>query len=84
MAGTGSSARKLTMDDIRAAAERLSNWGQWGADDEIGTLNYTRPEDIVAAARLVQKGKVEISGDGPVQSCPSDDAHRHGRLFRRA
>ena len=58
MSGTGSSPRKLTMDDIRAAAERLKNWGRWGADDEIGTLNHTRPEDIVAAARLVQKGKV--------------------------
>ena len=58
MAETGASARKLTMDDIRAAAERLKNWGRWGADDEVGTLNYTRPEDIVAATRLVQKGKV--------------------------
>ena len=58
MAGTDSAQRKLTMADIRAAAERLKNWGRWGAEDEIGTLNLTRPEDIVAAARLVQKGKV--------------------------
>ena len=58
MAGTGASPRKLTMDDIRAAAERLKNWGRWGAEDEIGTLNFTRPEDVVAAARLVQKGKI--------------------------
>ncbi len=50
--------RKLKMADIHAAAERLKNWGRFGAEDEIGTLNYTRPEDIVAAARLVQKGKV--------------------------
>jgi kynurenine formamidase len=52
------STKKLTMADIRAAAERLKNWGRFGADDQIGTLNYTRPEDIVAAARLVEKGKV--------------------------
>jgi hypothetical protein len=58
MSGTGASARKLTMADIHAAAERLKNWGRWGADDEVGTLNYTRPVDIVAATRLVQKGKV--------------------------
>ena len=58
MAGTENTARKLTMNDIRAAAERLKNWGRWGADDEIGTLNHTRAEDVVAAARLVQKGKV--------------------------
>src|ERR1700747_1333203 len=58
MAGAGQSVRKLTMEDIRAAAERLKNWGKWGSDDEIGTLNYTSPEDIVAAAQLVKKGKV--------------------------
>jgi kynurenine formamidase len=50
--------RKLTMADIRAAADRLKNWGRWGADDEIGTLNFTRPQDVVAAAQLVRKGKV--------------------------
>jgi kynurenine formamidase len=50
--------RKLTRQDLRAAAEKYKNWGKWGPADEIGTLNYTRPEDIVAAARLVRKGKV--------------------------
>ena len=62
MAGTEAATRKLTMQDIRDAAERLKNWGRWGADDEIGTLNFTRPADIVAAARLVQKGKVMSLG----------------------
>jgi kynurenine formamidase len=50
--------RKLTRQDLREAAEKYKNWGRWGPHDEIGTLNYTRPEDIVAAARLVRKGKV--------------------------
>jgi kynurenine formamidase len=58
MSENAGARRKLTMADIRAAAERLKNWGRWGEADEIGTLNLTRPEDIVAAARLVQKGKV--------------------------
>jgi len=58
MAGTEGATRKLTINDIRAAAERLKNWGRWGADDELGTLNFTQASDIVAAARLVQKGKV--------------------------
>src|SRR5438874_4846851 len=51
-------ARKLTRQDLRDAAEKYKNWGKWGPNDEIGTLNHTRPEDIVAAARLVKKGKV--------------------------
>src|ERR1043166_5450128 len=51
-------SRKLTRQDLREAAEKYKNWGKWGADDEIGTLNYTTPEDIIAACRLVRKGKV--------------------------
>ena len=51
-------ARKLTRQDLRDAAEKYKNWGKWGPADEIGTLNFTTPEDIVAAARLVRKGKV--------------------------
>jgi kynurenine formamidase len=58
VAGNNNAKRKLTMADIHAAAERLKNWGRWGAADEIGTLNFVRPDDIVAAARLVMKGKV--------------------------
>src|SRR4029079_8394194 len=50
--------RKLNRYDLRAAAEKYKNWGKWGPEDEIGTLNFTHPEDIVAAARLVRKGKV--------------------------
>ena len=44
--------RKFTRQDLRDAAEKYKNWGKWGPDDEVGTLNYTSPEDIVAAARM--------------------------------
>ncbi|GAA1827148.1 cyclase family protein [Pseudonocardia ailaonensis] len=37
---------------------RFSNWGRWGADDEIGTLNFVGPEQVRAAAALVRKGEV--------------------------
>ena len=51
-------ARKITRQDMRDSAEKYKNWGKWGPNDEIGTLNYTSAEDIVAATRLVKKGKV--------------------------
>ena len=35
-----------------------SNWGKWGPDDEVGSLNYLGPEQVLAAARLIQSGKV--------------------------
>ena len=51
-------ARKLTRKDVHAAAKKYRNWGRWGKDDNIGTLNFTTADHIVAAAKLVKKGKV--------------------------
>jgi len=34
----------------------LSNWGRWGADDELGTLNLITPAKRVEAAGLVTAG----------------------------
>ncbi|MGY9013908.1 MAG: cyclase family protein [Rhodospirillales bacterium] len=52
------SQRKLNRQDLTDAAKKYKNWGKWGPDDEIGTLNFTSPEDIIAAAQLIKKGKV--------------------------
>ena len=49
---------KLNMNILRETAKRCKNWGKWGPDDEAGTLNYVRPEDVIAAAGLIRKGKV--------------------------
>ena len=49
---------KLNMDILRETAEKCKNWGRWGPDDEIGTLNFISPENIVEAAQLIRKGKV--------------------------
>jgi kynurenine formamidase len=50
--------RKLSRKDVHRAAQHCKNWGRWGKNDELGTLNFTTAEDIVAAAQLVRKGKV--------------------------
>ena len=50
--------KKITRADIREAAEKYKNWGKWGPDDEIGTLNNVTAEDIISAVQLVKKGKV--------------------------
>ena len=51
-------SKKITRQDLHDAAEKYKNWGKWGPNDEIGTLNYTTAADIIAAAQLVRKGKV--------------------------
>lgn len=39
-------------------AERVRNWGRWGADDQIGALNFITPDVVRDAARLVTQGRV--------------------------
>jgi kynurenine formamidase len=36
---------------------RVSNWGRWGPDDELGTLNYITATHRRAAAALVRSGR---------------------------
>lgn len=48
----------LTLGEFRSAAEAVSNWGRWGPDDEIGTLNLIGAEQVAASAALVQRGRV--------------------------
>ena len=57
--------------EIEAASKALSNWGRWGEDDQIGTLNFVTPEDLVNAGKLIKKGKVFAMGlslKEPIQS----------------
>lgn len=39
-------------------AEKYRNWGKWGPDDELGSMNYVTPDKVAAASQLVRKGKV--------------------------
>jgi kynurenine formamidase len=56
--------------DLRAMAQRCSNWGRWGPDDEIGTLNFITPAALVRAGSLMRSGKafslaLEFNQNGP-------------------
>jgi kynurenine formamidase len=59
-----------TMADFRSAAKRVSNWGRWGDEDQLGTLNFITAEKVAAASQLARKGKVfplgvEFGSGGP-------------------
>ena len=38
-------------------AKRVNNWGRWGGDDEIGTLNLITDDVVRAAAQTVRSGR---------------------------
>ena len=38
-------------------AARINNWGRWGEDDQIGTLNFLTDEVVKEAAQCIRTGK---------------------------
>jgi kynurenine formamidase len=57
--------------EIAELGDRVRNWGRWGPDDEIGTLNFITPSKRAAAARLVRKGvtfslQIPMNNKGPM------------------
>lgn len=60
-------------DAFHEIAERVNNWGRWGPDDEIGTLNLITDEVVRGAAACVRTGRrvplaLPLRQDG-VQCC---------------
>ncbi|MBI4328851.1 MAG: cyclase family protein [Chloroflexi bacterium] len=50
-------ARKLpTEQEVIGYLKTQSNWGRWGKDDQIGTMNLLTPEKTARAAQLVREG----------------------------
>src|SRR5260221_2087365 len=45
-------------ENFDVLAEKLRNWGRWGAEDQRGTLNHIGPAGLKAAAETVQSGKL--------------------------
>ena len=54
-----------TEAQVKDYLRSLSNWGRWGAEDELGTVNLITPAKRVAAARLVIDG-VSVSCARPI------------------
>lgn len=53
-----------SMADFRRIADDVRNWGRWGDDDELGTLNLITADKVAQAAATVRKGKViSLGGD---------------------
>lgn len=62
----------LTQSDILAMVEELSNWGRWGADDQLGAINLITPKKRKEAAQLVRLG-LSVSLARDVETEPAAD-----------
>jgi kynurenine formamidase len=57
-------------DDVKELAAKVRNWGRWGDDDEIGTINLITDDVVKAAAAEIQTGKrfalgIPLDEEGP-------------------
>ena len=43
--------------EIIDLGEKVKNWGRWGDDDEIGTINFITDEVVKEATKCVKSGK---------------------------
>ena len=43
--------------EIIDLGEKVKNWGRWGDDDEIGTINFITNEVVKEATKCVKSGK---------------------------
>ena len=52
----GQAAAPVSRAEFNQWMQDISNWGRWGPEDELGTLNLITDETRQAAARLVEDG----------------------------
>lgn len=50
-------AARPTQAEVLGYFDTLSNWGRWGDDDQLGTLNHVTDKVRLAAARAVRHGR---------------------------
>lgn len=71
-------------------AERVTNWGRWGTEDERGTLNLITPDCVTRAAALVRTGKrfslaLPLDAEGPqIGLIPGRDNPRRSMIMVNA
>jgi len=65
-------SRPKTKADIDRLMTELSNWGRWGKDDQLGTMNLITTEKRRQAYSLVKEG-VTVSLARPVEKTVAAD-----------
>jgi kynurenine formamidase len=61
----------LDINIVLEKSAQYRNWGKWGPDDELGSMNYVTAEKVAAATSLVKRGRVfslalPLDSEGPM------------------
>jgi len=72
MATTFQPGPRVSLAEFEQIFEAVKNWGRWGPDDQLGTLNLLTPERVWAAAGLVRSGR-RVSMQIPINTTAGPD-----------
>lgn len=72
MAMSSPTQQKATLEEFDRIFESVKNWGRWGADDQLGTMNLITPDRVKAAAALVRSGR-RVSMQIPINKTAGPD-----------
>jgi kynurenine formamidase len=62
----------VSVTEFERVFESVKNWGRWGPEDTLGTLNYVTPEKVREAAALVRSGR-RVSMAIPINKAAGPD-----------
>ena len=63
---------RVSLAEFETIFESVKNWGRWGPEDQLGTLNYITPAKVRAAAGLVRSGR-RVSMEIPINKVAGPD-----------
>ena len=63
---------QMSVEEFDQLFEEVKNWGRWGDDDVLGTLNLLTPAHVAAAAATVTSGRT-VTMSLPVQTAAGPD-----------
>jgi kynurenine formamidase len=66
------SAPRVSLEEFERIFESVKNWGRWGPDDQLGTLNLLTPERVRTATGLVRSGR-RVSLQIPINTVAGPD-----------
>lgn len=75
-----SASGNVGLDEFEQIFESVKNWGRWGPDDELGTMNYITPDMVVRAASLVRSGR-RVSMAIPINKVAGPDNPQQAMHF---
>lgn len=70
--GPSAARYPVTTADFDAWFTKVRNWGRWGANDELGTLNLITPAKRKQAASLVRAGQAVGLAHSPITEREAD------------